>query len=69
MILIEKEVIDTLEHWNRQSGCQNEQYDELLVQALLLCSVSAEDLEAGNVGKDVKEFIESMFLMSVLLKM
>lgn len=66
LVFIEKEVIDTLKQWNTQSDRQTEQYDKLLVQALLLCCVGAEDLESGNVGEGVEEFIKSIFFTSFL---
>lgn len=62
-VFIEKEVINTLKQWNTQSDHQTEEYDRLLVQALMLCCVDAKDLEVGKVERDVKEFIKSMFFL------
>lgn len=63
LVFIQNEVIDTLKQWNTQSDHQTEEYDKLLVQALLLCCVDAKDLEAGKVGKDIEEFIKCMFFL------
>lgn len=60
-IFIKKEVIVTLEKWNTRPNHQTATYDELMVQALLLCCVNADDLAEGNIGDEVKEFIRGKF--------
>lgn len=60
-IIIEKNVIATIQEWNSRFDRQTTKYDELLVKALLLCCVNADDLALGNVGDDVKDLITGMF--------
>lgn len=61
-IVIPKKVINTLNEWNTSDIFADElEYDQRLINVLLLVCVSAENLVNRIVDNDVKDLLRGMY--------
>lgn len=60
IITIREPAVKMLLLWSTHPYCDRKPIDEKVVQTLLMSSVSAEELELGNIKEPLKIFIEGM---------